>query len=53
MKKKIKKITKIYRALYNAQKTSKNFFLLKQKNQCFCYILTLKASLRHINSKKY
>ena len=40
MKKKIKKITKISRALYNAQKTSKKFFLLKQKNQCFCYILT-------------
>ena len=40
MKKKIKKIAKISRALKNAQKTSKKIFLLKQKNQRFCYILT-------------
>ena len=38
MKKKIKKIAKISHC--KTPKKHQKIFLLKQKNQCFCYILT-------------
>ena len=40
MKKKIKKIAKFLEHCKTPKKHQKIFFLLKQKNQCFSYILT-------------
>ena len=51
--KKNKKNSKNFYSIVKRPKNIKKFFLLKQKNQCFCYILTLRASLRHIISKNY